>query len=179
MKADQNTCVGENILLRFLRDENGDFWNRISEAVGRLRWLNVLQLFLACPPTIVKAWFKRRILHVPNRILILVDSNEYVRLIWFKRRVVLPNKIAEREWCVLNSHLSKHKLFNIIPIQFGACKMQRLNQLSKFSRIFDWISRIFDWLATNWNMSHLSDLDVAFYMHLIWQFHSAQVKCDV
>ena len=28
-----------------------------------------------------KAWFKRRILHAPNQILILVDSNEYVRLI--------------------------------------------------------------------------------------------------
>ena len=27
-----------------------------------------------------KAWFKRRILHAPNQILILVDSNEYVRL---------------------------------------------------------------------------------------------------
>ena len=44
-----------------------------------------------------KAWFKRRISHAPNQILILVDSNEYVRLIWFKRRIVLPNKIAERE----------------------------------------------------------------------------------
>ena len=126
-----------------------------------------------------KAWFKRRILHAPNQILILVDSNEYVRLIWFKRRIVLPNKIAEREWRVLNSHSSKHKLFNIISIQFGTCKMWHLNQLSKFSRIFDWISRIFDWLASNWNMSHLIDLDVAFYMHLIWQFDSAHVKCDV
>ena len=28
-----------------------------------------------------KAWFKRRILHAPNQILILVDSNEYIRLI--------------------------------------------------------------------------------------------------
>ena len=28
-----------------------------------------------------KAWFKRRILQAPNQILILVDSNEYVRLI--------------------------------------------------------------------------------------------------
>ena len=28
-----------------------------------------------------KAWFKRRILHAPNQILILVESNEYVRLI--------------------------------------------------------------------------------------------------
>ena len=36
-------------------------------------------------------------------ILISVDSNEYVRLIWFKRRIVLPNKIAEREWRDLNS----------------------------------------------------------------------------
>ena len=61
-----------------------------------------------------KTWFKRRILHAPNQILILVDTNEYVRLIWFKRRIVLPNKIAEREWRVLNSYSSKHKLFNII-----------------------------------------------------------------
>ena len=29
----------------------------------------------------LEAWFKRRILHAPNQILILVDSNEYVRLI--------------------------------------------------------------------------------------------------
>ena len=57
--------------------------------------------------------------------------------------------------------------------------MRRLNQLSKFSRIFDWISWIFDWLASNWNMSHLIDLDVAFYMHLIWQFDLAHVKYDV
>ena len=28
-------------------------------------------------------------------------------------------------------------------------------------------------------MSHLIDLDVAFYMHLIPQFDSARVKCDV
>ena len=28
-----------------------------------------------------QAWFKRRILHAPNQILILVDSNEYIRLI--------------------------------------------------------------------------------------------------
>ena len=48
-----------------------------------------------------KAWFKRRNLHAPNQILILVDSNEYVRLIWFKRHIVLPNKIAERERRVL------------------------------------------------------------------------------
>ena len=27
------------------------------------------------------AWLKRRILHAPNQILILVDSNKYVRLI--------------------------------------------------------------------------------------------------
>ena len=27
-----------------------------------------------------KAWFERRILHAPNQLLILVDSNEYVRL---------------------------------------------------------------------------------------------------
>ena len=30
---------------------------------------------------VCKAWFKRRILHAPNQIQILVDSNEYVRLI--------------------------------------------------------------------------------------------------
>ena len=30
---------------------------------------------------VAKAWFKRRILHAPNQILIIVDSNEYVRLI--------------------------------------------------------------------------------------------------
>ena len=70
----------------------------------------------------LKAWFKRRILHAPNQILILVDSNEYVRLIWFKRRIVLPNKIAEHEWCVLNSHLSKHKLFNLISIHSAHVK---------------------------------------------------------
>ena len=29
----------------------------------------------------LQAWFKRRILHAPNQILILVDSNKYVRLI--------------------------------------------------------------------------------------------------
>ena len=59
-------------------------------------------------PIEFKAWFKRRILHAPNQILILVDLNEYVRLIWFKRRIVLPNKIAERERRVLNSHSSEH-----------------------------------------------------------------------
>ena len=31
--------------------------------------------------TRTKAWFKRRILHAPNQILILVDLNEYVRMI--------------------------------------------------------------------------------------------------
>ena len=44
---------------------------------------------------VTEALVKRRILHAPNQILILVDSNEYVRLIWFKRRIVLPNKIAD------------------------------------------------------------------------------------
>ena len=66
-----------------------------------------------------KARFKRRILHASNQILILVDSNEYVGLIWCKRRMFLPNKIAERERRVLNYNSSKHKLFNIIWIQFG------------------------------------------------------------
>ena len=28
-------------------------------------------------------------------------------------------------------------------------------------------------------MPYLIDLDVAFYMHLTWQFDSAHVKCDV
>ena len=50
--------------------------------------------------------------------------------------------------------------------------MRRLNQLPNFSRIFDWISRIFDWLASNWNMPHSIDLDVAFYMiGLFSNFH--------
>ena len=44
-----------------------------------------------------KAWFKRRILHASNQILILDDSNKYIRQIRFKRRIILPNKIAERE----------------------------------------------------------------------------------
>ena len=116
---------------------------------------------------------------MPNQILILVDSNEYVRLIRFKRRIFLPNKIAERKRRVLNSHSIKRKLLTIIWIRFGTCKIRRLNQLSNFSRIFDWISRIFDWLALNWNRSHLIDLDVAFYTDLIRQFDSAHVKCDV
>jgi len=34
-------------------------------------------------------------------------------------------------------------------------------------------------LAFNWNMSHLIDLNVAFYMHLIQQLDSVHVKCDV
>ena len=58
---------------------------------------DVSQRFVASCVSAFKAWFKRRILHGPNQILILVDSNEYVRLISFKRRLVLPNKIAERE----------------------------------------------------------------------------------
>lgn len=31
-KQNENASVGENILLHFLRDENGDFWKRISVA---------------------------------------------------------------------------------------------------------------------------------------------------
>ena len=57
-------------------------------------------IYYNCRPTgfsEYKVRFRRRILHVPNKILILVDSNEYVRLIWFKRRIFFPNKIAERE----------------------------------------------------------------------------------
>ena len=42
-----------------------------------------------------KAWFKRRILHAPNQILILVQSNEEVRLIWLKRRMFWPNKLVD------------------------------------------------------------------------------------
>ena len=42
-----------------------------------------------------EARFERRILHAPNQILILVDSNEYTWLIWFKRRIILPNKIIQ------------------------------------------------------------------------------------
>ena len=48
-------------------------------------------------------------------MLILVESNENVRLIWFKRRSFLPNKIAEREQRVLN-----------IPIR------AKINYLTKF-----------------------------------------------
>ena len=53
-------------------------------------FLTSLQLFAAncdlrwkstSDKCVSKAWFKRRILHAPNQILILVDSNEYVRLI--------------------------------------------------------------------------------------------------
>ena len=40
-----------------------------------------------------------------------LESAQYGLKIIFKRRIVLPNKIAERERCVLNSHSSKHKLF--------------------------------------------------------------------
>ena len=58
--------------------------------------------------SIKRSGFKRRILHAPNQILILVDLNEYVRLISFKRRIVLPNKIAEGERRVLNSQSSEH-----------------------------------------------------------------------
>ena len=38
-----------------------------------------------CVSFLCKTRFKRHILHAPNQILILVDSNEYVRLVWFKR----------------------------------------------------------------------------------------------
>ena len=131
-----------------------------------------------------KAWFKRRILHAPNQILILVDSNEYVRLIWFKCGFVLPHKIAERKWRVLNSHSSKHKLFNIISNQFGTCKMRRLNRLSKFSRIFDWISRIFNWLASielnyvafNWfrrRILHALNSAIRFGVCKMWRLNRA------
>ena len=78
-----------------------------------------------------KAWFKRRIFYVPNQILILVHSNEYVQLIWIKHRIFLPNKNAEDEECVLNYHLSTHKLFNIIWIWFGTCKIWLLKSTGK------------------------------------------------
>ena len=57
--------------------------------------------------------------------------------------------------------------------------MRRLNQLSNFSRIFDWSVEYSTELALNWNMMHLIDLDVAFYMYLIQEYDSAHVKCDV
>ena len=38
-------------------------------------------------------------------------------------------------------YINKHNLW----IRFGICKMQRLNQRSNFSRIFDWMSRMLDW----------------------------------
>ena len=148
-----------------LRLDISDLWTTLSF------WFDFRYLYFS--------FIKRRILHARNQILILVDSNEYISLIWFKRRIFFPNEIAERERRVLNYHSSKHKLFSLIWIRFGTCKIRRLNQLSNFSRIFDWISRIFDWLALNWNMSHLIDLDVAFYMNLTRQFDSAHLKCDV
>ena len=77
------------------------YFSNFIEAIGMKD-----TLLISC-----QAWFKRRILHAPNQILILVDWNEYIRLILFKRRITLPNKIAEREQRVLNSHWSKHKLF--------------------------------------------------------------------
>ena len=43
---------------------------------GNCRWHFANQELISA-----KAWFKRRIFHAPNQILILVDSNEYVRLI--------------------------------------------------------------------------------------------------
>ena len=55
----------------------------------------VLWLELQAVLKAAQARFKRRILHAPNQILILVDSNEYAWLIWFKRRIILPNKIIK------------------------------------------------------------------------------------
>ena len=49
----------------------------------------VKELFANDGVTIIKAWFKRRILHAPNQILILVDSNEYIRLIALFCRIKL------------------------------------------------------------------------------------------
>ena len=44
-----------------------------------------IDILIFCSTTLhsagTKARFKRRILHAPNQILILVDSNEYIRLI--------------------------------------------------------------------------------------------------
>ena len=37
-KLCENASVGENILLRFLRDENGDFWKRISVDGTLIYW---------------------------------------------------------------------------------------------------------------------------------------------
>ena len=75
-------------------------------------------------------------------------------------------KLLSASDMLINSYSSKHNLFNIIFkwIRLGTCKMPCLNQLSNFSHIFDWISWIFE-LAFNWNMLHLIDLDIVFYMH--------------
>ena len=50
----------------------------VMQTTENLETLKFCQILLLLN---VKAWFKRRILHAPNQILVLVDSNEYVRLI--------------------------------------------------------------------------------------------------
>ena len=52
-KQNKNTRVSENILLRFLRDENRDFWKRISEAGGMV--VKCSAIILACSPALVKS----------------------------------------------------------------------------------------------------------------------------
>ena len=56
----QDTCIGARFQSHLAGENEGHFFFAITNS---------------------KAWFKRRILHAPNQILILVDSNEYVRLI--------------------------------------------------------------------------------------------------
>ena len=51
------------------------------KASPRSKSLLGISVFIHIEISRTKAWFKRRILHTPNQILILVDSNEYVRLI--------------------------------------------------------------------------------------------------
>ena len=52
-----------------------------TDAAVDLRIKNSVCLVIDLGYVHTKAWFRRRILHAPNQILILVDSNEYVRLI--------------------------------------------------------------------------------------------------
>ena len=49
-------------------------WNLFTLSCGKIKRYNTCE-------TSRKAWFKRRVLHAPNQILILVDWNKYVRLI--------------------------------------------------------------------------------------------------
>ena len=51
--------------------------------------------------------------------------------------------------------------------------MRRLNQLPNFSRNIRLTRIKLKFVA------FIIDLDVAFYMHLTWQFDSPHVKCDL